>query len=173
MSAMKRVLVCACVTLLGMAPRAVNAQAQPPAAEQGAAKRGEEAFKRAIDRLKSPDATVRADAADEIGRRGYRMRKEISEVLRPIMLTDPESTVRAAAGRALGRLGVREAEPDLVRAALRPCLRHACRTCEDRRKLILLHVQTLPVSRGGPFERPIFLAARARRECGVIKGASR
>lgn len=114
MSAMNRVLVCACVAALATIPYAVKAQ-EAPAAEQSG-KRGEEAFKKAIERLKSPEAAVRAEAADEMGRRGYRMRKEISEVLRPLMLNDPESIVRAAAGRALGRLGVREAVPDLVRA---------------------------------------------------------
>ncbi len=114
MSAMIRVVLCACV-LLTTLPTLSNAQAGAAAGVESG-KRGEEAFKKAIDRLKSPDAAVRAQSADEMGRRGYRMRKEISDILRPIMLTDTESSVRAAAGRALGRLGVREAVPDLVRA---------------------------------------------------------
>jgi len=78
--------------------------------------KGEEAFKKALERLKSDQAAERAAAADEMGRRGYRLRNEIAEVLRPLLNSDPDSTVRAAAGRALGRLGVREAVPDLVKA---------------------------------------------------------
>jgi HEAT repeat protein len=106
-----RVLLCACLSgPLLAAPRAL---AQESAAEKA---KGEEAFKKALDRLKSSDAAERAAAADEMGRRGYRLRKEISDVLRPLLNNDPDSTVRAAAGRALGRLGVREAVPDLVRA---------------------------------------------------------
>jgi HEAT repeat protein len=59
---------------------------------------------------------VRAASANEMGRRGYRFRREIAELLRPLLRTDPEPVVRAAAGRALGRLGAREAVPDLVAA---------------------------------------------------------
>lgn len=108
-----RVLVCACLMgAVGTVPPAL-AQDTAAAAEKV---RGEEAFKKAMDRLKSNDAGERAQAADEMGRRGYRLRNEIASVLRPLLNGDPDSTVRAAAGRALGRLGVREAVPDLVRA---------------------------------------------------------
>jgi HEAT repeat protein len=108
---LKRVLLCACLSWpLAVLPKVA---AQESAAEKA---KGEEAFKKALDRLKSGDAAERAAAADEMGRRGYRLRKEISDVLRPLLNSDPDSTVRAAAGRALGRLGVREAVPDLVRA---------------------------------------------------------
>jgi HEAT repeat protein len=108
---LKRVLLCMCLACLW--PVASPVAAQESAAEKA---RGEEAFKKALDRLKSSDAAERATAADEMGRRGYRLRKEIADVLRPVLNSDPDSTVRAAAGRALGRLGAREAVPDLVRA---------------------------------------------------------
>jgi HEAT repeat protein len=88
---------------------------EAPAGNEGKG-RGEEAFKKAAERLKSPHAAERATAADEMGRRGYRLRKEIADLLRPLLRSDPEPVVRAAAGRALGRLGAREAVPDLVHA---------------------------------------------------------
>jgi HEAT repeat protein len=78
--------------------------------------RGEEALKKALTRLKSSSAAERAEAADEMGRRGHRFRKQIAESLRPLLLADPDSVVRAAAGRALGRLGAREAVPELIKA---------------------------------------------------------
>jgi HEAT repeat protein len=77
--------------------------------------KGEEALNKAMARLRSPLASERASAADEMGRRGYRFRKQISDALRPMLLTDAESVVRAAAGRALGRLGAREAVPELIK----------------------------------------------------------
>jgi HEAT repeat protein len=89
--------------------------AEKPADTTSDAK-GEEALKKALARLKSSTATERAEAADEMGRRGYRFRKQIAEALRPVLLTDSDSVVRAAAGRALGRLGAREAVPDLIKA---------------------------------------------------------
>lgn len=111
----RMLLVLSCV-LLGSAfgpGRAAVAQ------DGGVAKdnaRGEEALRKALARLKSPDPQERASAADELGRRGQRFRKEIAQALRPLMVSDPESVVRAAAGRALGRLGAREALPELVKA---------------------------------------------------------
>jgi HEAT repeat protein len=78
--------------------------------------RGEEAFRKALVALKSKSAAERAAAADEMGRRGQRFRKEIADALRPVLLSDPESMARAAAGRALGRLGAREAVPELIKA---------------------------------------------------------
>lgn len=107
-----RVVLCA--TLLAFASHArVHAQAD---AGTSANARGEEAFRKALAALKSPSPAERAAAADEMGRRGYRFRKEISDALRPVLLNDGESVVRAAAGRALGRLGAREAVPELVKA---------------------------------------------------------
>src|SRR5690606_37169644 len=74
------------------------------------------AFRAALARLKSENAADRAAAADEMGRRGHRLRHEIAGVLRPVLKSDPDAVVRASAGRALGRLGVREALPELVAA---------------------------------------------------------
>jgi HEAT repeat protein len=84
------------------------------AADKGA--RGEQAFQAALARLESPQAAERVSAADELGKRGYRFRQQISGALRPLLSNDPEAAVRAAAGRALGRLGSREAVPQLVAA---------------------------------------------------------
>ncbi len=75
-----------------------------------------DAFLAAKERLKSQVAAERAAAADEMGRRGHRLRHEIAPILRPLLRTDSSHVVRAAAGRALGRLGVREAVPDLIAA---------------------------------------------------------
>lgn len=112
---LKRGLLCVCLSLAA-APRPGFAQdAGAPAAGDSKA-RGDEAFKKAADRLKAKDPEERAAAANEMGRRGYRFRHEISELLRPLLRSDPEPVVRAAAGRALGRLGAREAVPDLVKA---------------------------------------------------------
>lgn len=109
-----RVLLYVCVVV-------VSAQGARVAAEDDASvaartTRGDEAFKKALARLKSTNPIERSAAADEMGRRGYRLRKEIAEVLRPVLLNDTDSSVRAAAGRALGRLGVREAVPELIKA---------------------------------------------------------
>ncbi|MET0285599.1 MAG: HEAT repeat domain-containing protein [Polyangiales bacterium] len=78
--------------------------------------RGEEAFKSALARLGSAQANERAAAADELGRRGFRFRKQIADALRPLLSKDPDASVRAACGRALGRLGLREALPELTQA---------------------------------------------------------
>ncbi len=107
-----RVLLCVCLGLSAPLRSFVRAQDDQSARDA----RGEEAFKKALARLRSTDANERAAAADEMGRRGYRLRKQIAEVLRPVLVSDPESVVRAAAGRALGRLGAREAVPELVKA---------------------------------------------------------
>ncbi len=58
----------------------------------------------------------RMQAADILGRKGYRRRTEITPLLRRALLGDRDARVRASAGRALGRLGSRAAVPDLVRA---------------------------------------------------------
>jgi HEAT repeat protein len=115
MGLVKRALLWVCLSLpVGAA--LTSAQDTPAAGDEGGKGRGEEAFKKATERLKSSQAADRAAAANEMGRRGYRFRKEISELLRPLLRTDPEPVVRAAAGRALGRLGAREAVPDLIAA---------------------------------------------------------
>lgn len=111
-----RVLVWLCV--LSCAPvvtRVPRVAAQDDAGVRDSAK-GDEAFKKALARLKSTDPAERALAADEMGRRGYRFRREIADTLRPLLLSDPDSVVRAASGRALGRLGAREAVPELIKA---------------------------------------------------------
>jgi HEAT repeat protein len=120
MGFVKRALLWVC---LGLAMGPLSSAAQDAAvphdeasAAPGKSAKGEEAFKKAADRLKSSQAADRAAAANEMGRRGYRFRKEIAELLRPLLRTDPEPAVRAAAGRALGRLGAREAVPDLIAA---------------------------------------------------------
>jgi HEAT repeat protein len=107
-----RVVICVTLLLSASHPH-VLAQADAGASANA---RGEEAFRKALATLKSPNPAERAAAADEMGRRGYRLRKEIAEALRPVLLNDGESVVRAAAGRALGRLGAREAVPELVKA---------------------------------------------------------
>lgn len=125
-----RVLVCVCIGLLAPWPSAPSAQAQtrpaqvdPKQADAGVAQaetepqaRGEDALNKAMARLRSSVSGERASAADEMGRRGYRFRKQIAELLRPMLVSDPDSVVRAAAGRALGRLGAREAVPELIKA---------------------------------------------------------
>ena len=115
MGFVKRALLWVCLGLpVGAAP--AKAEDAAPPGEEGSKGRGDEAFKKAGERLKSPQTAERAAAANEMGRRGYRFRKEICELLRPLLRADPEPVVRAAAGRALGRLGAREAVPDLVEA---------------------------------------------------------
>ncbi len=114
MDGLIRWLLCGC--LAGVTPVAGSVRAQPPAPAGAPSGQNEEAFRAALARLKSPDAAERAVAADEMGRRGYRLRQEISGHLRPLLKSDPEPVVRAAAGRALGRLGVRDAIPDLIAA---------------------------------------------------------
>ncbi len=113
-----RVLLWGC--LLGAAAPSVVPGARADEVETHAktsqAVRGEEAFKNALSRLRSLHPSERAAAADELGRRGYRFRKQISDELRPVLRKDLEPAVRAAAGRALGRLGVREAIPELTQA---------------------------------------------------------
>lgn len=115
MGLMKRTLLCVCLSI-PVLPLAAQAQDAGVAAEPEIKGKGDDAFKKAADRLKSKDAAERAAAANEMGRRGYRFRKEISDMLRPLLRADPDPVVRAAAGRALGRLGARESVPDLVRA---------------------------------------------------------
>lgn len=111
---MKRARLWVCLGLLAMSAPVFAEDAAVPVVESKA--KGDEAFKKAADRLKAKDANERAAAANEMGRRGYRFRHEIAELLRPLLRSDPEPLVRAAAGRALGRLGTRDAVPDLVKA---------------------------------------------------------
>lgn len=111
---MIHVLLCGC--LGGVSLHAARAAAQASTEEQAASSKGEEAFRAALARLKSNNAAERAAAADEMGRRGHRLRHEIAAVLRPVLKSDPDAVVRASAGRALGRLGVREALPELIAA---------------------------------------------------------
>lgn len=106
-----RVVLCG-----GLGASALSGLSVAHAQPAEAAAHNEEAFRAARERLKSQVAAERAAAADEMGRRGYRIRHEVASVLRPLLRNDPDSVVRAAAGRALGRLGVREAVPDLVAA---------------------------------------------------------
>jgi HEAT repeat protein len=114
----------ACLLAWSPVPTALpkaRAQAKVVVVDAGATEsahdaRGEEALKKALSRLSSSSAAERAEAADEMGRRGYRVRKQIAEALRPLLRADPDSVVRAAAGRALGRLGAREAVPELIQA---------------------------------------------------------
>jgi HEAT repeat protein len=118
MGSMKRALLC---VYLGLASVPLSAPCSVRADDAGVAaaadkNKGDEAFRKATDRLHAKDPNERAAAANEMGRRGYRFRREIAELLRPLLRTDPDPVVRAAAGRALGRLGVREAVPDLVAA---------------------------------------------------------
>ncbi len=110
-----RLVLCGCLAGMSMGASPSHAQAPAPAAAAPSGQ-NEEAFRAALERLKSPNTSERATAADEMGRRGYRLRHEIAAVLRPLLKSDPEPLVRAAAGRALGRLGVREAVPDLIAA---------------------------------------------------------
>lgn len=101
---------------LGASVLSGGAPVRAQAPEKEGTQKSEDAFRAAQERLKSPVAAERATAADEMGRRGHRIRHEVAGVLRPLLVSDPSHVVRAAAGRALGRLGVREALPDLVAA---------------------------------------------------------
>jgi HEAT repeat protein len=119
MGSIKRALLCVYLGLLSApfsTPLSAHADDAGVAAAGDSKNKGDEAFRKATDRLKAKDPNERAAAANEMGRRGYRFRREIAELLRPLLRSDPEPVVRAAAGRALGRLGVREAVPDLVAA---------------------------------------------------------
>jgi HEAT repeat protein len=119
MGSMKRALmwVCICLSTAAFSPAAPSrAQDAGTAPLSEAKNKGDEAFRKAAERLKAKDANERAASANEMGRRGYRFRREIAELLRPLLRTDPEPVVRAAAGRALGRQGAREAVPDLIAA---------------------------------------------------------
>jgi hypothetical protein len=113
-----RVIVWGC--LLGAATPGARADESdtraPGHAKASQEARGEEAFKNALTRLASQQASERVAAADELGRRGYRFRKEIADALRPVLGKDRDPLVRAAAARAMGRLGLRESVPELTQA---------------------------------------------------------
>lgn len=119
MGSMKRALVCVYlgVSTVVISPTGLtHAQDASVGVASDSKSKGDEAFRKATERLRAKDPNERAASANEMGRRGYRFRKEISDLLRPLVRNDPEPVVRAAAGRALGRLGVREAVPELVAA---------------------------------------------------------
>lgn len=80
----------------------------------------DEALRAEMEHLRSTDATVRAAAAETLGRSGHRLRDELTPILRELLRDDESWEVRASAGRALGRLGTRDAVPDLVRALRDP-----------------------------------------------------
>ncbi|HJL17274.1 MAG TPA: HEAT repeat domain-containing protein [Sandaracinaceae bacterium LLY-WYZ-13_1] len=80
----------------------------------------DEAYERAVRRLRSADAEARVAAAELLGRRGQRRRDAVVPLLRERLREDDDWRVRASSGRALGRLAARDAVPDLVRALRDP-----------------------------------------------------
>lgn len=125
MLSLARIVFVAVLGLCVVAPSVTLAQSKKSGEklterQKARLERGRKAFEQAKKRLASKDPNERAAAADEMGRRGYRLRQEIAQVLRPILRSDKDARVRASAGRALGRLGVRGAVPDLVRAMRDP-----------------------------------------------------
>ncbi|MAQ13298.1 MAG: hypothetical protein CMN30_00660 [Sandaracinus sp.] len=85
------------------------------------AQRLDEAGMRAqFQRLQSDDPQVRLEAVEILGRRGWRLRREIAPRLQRLLRDDPDWRVRASSGRAIGRLSTRSAVPDLVRALRDP-----------------------------------------------------
>lgn len=73
-----------------------------------------------IAQLDSEDPTERVTAVETLGRRGYKVRREIVPHLKRLLKEDPDWRVRASSGRAVGRLGTREAVPELVRGLRDP-----------------------------------------------------
>lgn len=80
----------------------------------------ENEFHQFLAQLDSSDSEARIAAADAIGSRGSRYRRESSTKLRDLLAHDPEFRVRASAGRAIGRLGLRDALPELIGALADP-----------------------------------------------------
>lgn len=80
----------------------------------------EEAYQALVRQLEHGAPEERAEAADELGRRGYPRRAAIVPRLRQRLRDDRDWRVRASSGRAIGRLGARDAVPDLVRALRDP-----------------------------------------------------
>lgn len=99
----------------GLAPSA-QVRAQADAAAKSPPRGSEESIRKALAKLKSPTASERIAAANELGLRGAKLRKEVGEALRPLVLSDSEASVRAASARALGRLSVRAGVPELIKA---------------------------------------------------------
>lgn len=77
-------------------------------------------FRQFLAQLEASDPEARIAAADAIGSRGSRYRRESSAKLRDLLAHDPEFRVRASAGRAIGRLGLRDALPELIGALADP-----------------------------------------------------
>ncbi len=98
---------------------ALLAQLALPA--DGAAQRlTEEEMRAQFEKLGSDDPQERLDAVEILGRRGWRLRRQIAPRLQRLLRDDPDWRVRASSGRAIGRLSVRSAVPDLVRALRDP-----------------------------------------------------
>lgn len=76
----------------------------------------EDEFRQILALLDSTDPTARIAAADAIGTRGARYRRDASAKLRHLLANDPDVRVRASSGRAIGRLGLRDALPELIQA---------------------------------------------------------
>lgn len=95
--------------LLAFSPGDVQAQRLTPEEAQAQ-----------IAKLGSEDPTDRVAAVEVLGRRGYKMRRDIVPHLQRLLKEDPDWRVRASSGRAVGRLGTREAVPELVRGLRDP-----------------------------------------------------
>lgn len=80
----------------------------------------EEEMRAQFEKLGSDDPQARLDAVEILGRRGWRLRRQIAPRLQRLLRDDPDWRVRASSGRAIGRLSVRSAVPDLVRALRDP-----------------------------------------------------
>ncbi len=80
----------------------------------------EEEMRAQFEKLGSDDPQARLDAVEVLGRRGWRLRREIAPRLQRLLRDDPDWRVRASSGRAIGRLSTRSAVPDLVRALRDP-----------------------------------------------------
>ncbi len=80
----------------------------------------EETYQALVRQLEQGAPAERAEAADQLGRRGYPRRAAIVPLLRQRLRDDRDWRVRASSGRAIGRLGARDAVPDLVRALRDP-----------------------------------------------------
>ncbi|MBO6937261.1 MAG: HEAT repeat domain-containing protein [Deltaproteobacteria bacterium] len=100
---------------------ALTLVAQLLAPSDGYAQRlSEEEMRAQFEKLGSDDPQARLDAVEVLGRRGWRLRREIAPRLQRLLRDDPDWRVRASSGRAIGRLSTRSAVPDLVRALRDP-----------------------------------------------------